>query len=37
MWGSSSDIGAVFAGAAEEGFYDVADAGAHALHAAVLK
>lgn len=36
MWGSSSDIGAVFAGAAEEGFYDVADAGAKALPPAVL-
>ena len=37
MWGSSSDIGAVFMGTAQEGFYDVADAGAYALPAAVLK
>lgn len=37
MYGSSSDIGAVFAGTAEEGFYDVADGGTKALPPAVVK
>lgn len=37
MWGSASDIGAVFQGRVKEGFFDVADAGEHALPAAVLK
>jgi len=37
MWGSSSDIGAVFQGTVKEGFFDVADDGANALPAAVLK
>ena len=37
MYGSSSDIGAVFSGTTEEGFFDVADDGANALPAAELK
>ena len=36
VWGSNSDVSAVFSGNAKDGYFDKADGGEHALPAAVL-
>lgn len=36
VWGSNSDVSAVFMGTAKDGYFDKADGGEHALPAAVL-